>query len=374
MPVVVVSGRHGKTAVVRGIGALLGSKGLSVGTFTSPHLSRVNERLAVGGEVIGDAELAGVISDLAGVEPLFAQLASTRAELLSAVALRWFSDVPAHAAVLEAGSESFDPLGGLGAVEEVAVGLGVVCASEVEASEVEAIEGESAPERWVPGVDFGCSRNRLAVGGRSVDMWTPTASYEGVWIGVHGRHQVANFAVAVAASECFFGAPIEEERLREAAAALRLPGQLEVVGHRPAVVVDTATDVIAATCVAEAFDEEFAACRGRIVVVALRDDTDPTEMLSALGVGRARLVVACEADAAGTRSAGEVALEARRFGVEVVERGSVVEGVRAALEAADPDDLVGIVGPPSMVGSARVAMGVPATRATLRPPWTEPSS
>ena len=355
MPVVVVSGRHGKTAVVRGIGALVGSKGLSVGTFTSPHLSRVNERLAVSGEPIRDAELAGMISDLAGLEALFARLGPSRAELLIAVALRWFSDLPAHAAVLEAGSGTFDPVAGIGAVVEVTTGLEVVVSGEVEARDGEA----AGADRWVPGVDFGCSRNRLAVGGRSVDVWTRRASYEGVWIGVHGRHQGPNFAVALAASECFFGAPIEEALVREAAAGWRLPGQLEVVGHRPTVLVDTATDVVAATSTAEALDEELAACRSRIVVVGLRDDVDPAEMLSALGVGRARLVVACEPDEAGTRSVGEVAREARRFGVGVLERDSVVEAVRAAADAAHPDDLVVIVGPPSMIGSARVALGAP---------------
>ena len=357
MPVVVVSGRRGKTAVVRAIGALIGSKGLSVGTVTSPHLSRVNERLAVGGEVVGDSALAELLSDLAVLEPLLAGVVPARAELLLAGGLSWFSDRPVHAAVLEAGSETTDPVAGIGAVVEVTTGLGAVVSGDAE-----TWDDERAPDthRWVPGADFGCSRHRSAVGGRSVDVWTPGATYEGVWLGVHGRHQADNFAVALAASEAFFGAPIEEGLVREAAAGWRLPGQLEVVGHRPTVLVDTASDPLGASSVAATLDEDFAVCASRIVVLGLRDDADPAEMLSALGAGRARLVVACDPGEPGTRSAGEVARAAADSGVEVVERDSVAAAVHAGVGAARPDDLVLIVGPPAMIGSARVALGARA--------------
>ena len=51
------------------------AQGLTVGTYTSPHLERVNERITRNGEPIGDEELAeqiAAIADLevlAGVEP-----------------------------------------------------------------------------------------------------------------------------------------------------------------------------------------------------------------------------------------------------------------------------------------------------------------
>ena len=45
--------------------ALLVEHGLSVGTYTSPHLQRVNERIACDGEPIGDEDLAEVLAELA---------------------------------------------------------------------------------------------------------------------------------------------------------------------------------------------------------------------------------------------------------------------------------------------------------------------
>lgn len=362
MPVVVVAGRHGKTATVRALAALLGSKGLSVGTVTSPHLSLVNERMAVDGEPISDTDLAVVVSDLAGLEPLLGEAVPSRAELLVAGGLRWFSDRPVDVAVLEAGGEGSDPTAGVPAVVEVTTAT--VTASMAAAGPVSTVSfvgpdtGEgSAGERWVAGADFGCSRNRLAVGGRSLDLWTPGGRYEGVWLGVRGSHQGDNFAAALAAGEAFFAAPIEERLVREAAGRLGLPGQLEVVGHRPTVVLDAATDPVEAACAARAVDEELTACRSRILVLGARERADPAEMLAALAADRAALVVACAPGEPGTLDAGVVADAARRLGVEALERDTVVEGLRAALDAAGPDDLVLVVGPPAMLGAARSALG-----------------
>ena len=50
--------------------ALLGAMGLSVGTYTSPNLSRVNERIARNGEPIDDDAFREVLETLARVEPL----------------------------------------------------------------------------------------------------------------------------------------------------------------------------------------------------------------------------------------------------------------------------------------------------------------
>src|ERR1700728_3832114 len=57
-PVLHLTGTNGKTSTARALTQLLMAKGLTVGTFTSPHLERINERIMTNGEAIGDAELA----------------------------------------------------------------------------------------------------------------------------------------------------------------------------------------------------------------------------------------------------------------------------------------------------------------------------
>ena len=103
-PAIHVTGTNGKTSTARALTALLTAKGLRVGTFTSPHLEHINERLAVNGEPITDSELAQVLTDLAGLEPLLGDgVRLTWFEILTGAALRWFADRPVDVAVFEVG-------------------------------------------------------------------------------------------------------------------------------------------------------------------------------------------------------------------------------------------------------------------------------
>ena len=51
------------------ISRMLEAAGLTVGTYTSPHLEHVNERIRRNGEQISDVELAEVVGAVAELEP-----------------------------------------------------------------------------------------------------------------------------------------------------------------------------------------------------------------------------------------------------------------------------------------------------------------
>ncbi|MDC3332491.1 Mur ligase family protein, partial [Ilumatobacter sp.] len=57
-PVIHVTGTNGKGSTVQMISRMLEAAGLTVGTYTSPHLEHVNERIRRNGEQISDVELA----------------------------------------------------------------------------------------------------------------------------------------------------------------------------------------------------------------------------------------------------------------------------------------------------------------------------
>src|ERR1700704_2530398 len=69
-PVIHITGTNGKGSTARMASALLAAQGLSGGTYTSPHLERINERLAWNGEPIPDHDRAEVIEAVALAEPL----------------------------------------------------------------------------------------------------------------------------------------------------------------------------------------------------------------------------------------------------------------------------------------------------------------
>ncbi len=385
VPAIHVTGTNGKTSTARGLTALLTAKGLRVGTFTSPHLERINERLAADGEPISDADMAQVLTDLAGLEPLLGDgIRLTWFEILTGAAIRWFADRPVDVAVFEVGlGGRWDATNVVDATVAVVTNIGLdhveflgstraqvagekagiikpgstLILGERDPDLLPVFERERPAELWWAGRDFDCDRNDLAVGGRVLDLRTPQAAYEDVFLDLHGSYQGDNFAAALAAAEAFFGSPLDDTLVREAAATVRSPGRLEIVGHDPLVILDGAKNLEGAERAAAAVQEEFGA-RSLILVVGMLYGKDPEAMLRALGARRARLVVTCPPPSPRAQPAPALAAAALRLGVEAVATESVPDALEVAFDRAGPDDLILVTGSLYVVGAARAALAV----------------
>ena len=98
-----ITGTNGKTSVARMTARILGAAGLRVGTFTSPHLERLEERVAVDGEPIAGPDLdemlyaVSLVERATGVDP-------SHFEIMVAAAYRWFADAAVDVAVVEVGA------------------------------------------------------------------------------------------------------------------------------------------------------------------------------------------------------------------------------------------------------------------------------
>ena len=102
IPSIHITGTNGKGSTSAMATSLLMAKGLTVGTYTSPNLHAVAERLAENGEPIDDQSLTDVLGELALLEALLPEK-PTRFELLTAAALSWFSTEAVDAMVVEVG-------------------------------------------------------------------------------------------------------------------------------------------------------------------------------------------------------------------------------------------------------------------------------
>src|SRR3954471_2351782 len=71
-PVLHITGTNGKGSTSQMITRLLMAHGLSVGTYTSPHLEPLNERISRNGEPIPDDEPAEQIAAVADIEGIVA--------------------------------------------------------------------------------------------------------------------------------------------------------------------------------------------------------------------------------------------------------------------------------------------------------------
>jgi dihydrofolate synthase / folylpolyglutamate synthase len=382
-PVVHITGTNGKGSTAAMTTALLGAQGLSVGTYTSPNLSRVNERIARNGEPIDDAAFVEVLESLARLEPLM-EGPATRFELLTAAALAWFADEAVDVAVVEVGlggrwdstnvvhgdvavltNISFDHTEVLGpTLEDIGrdksgifkEGSRVVI-GESDPTLVHLLRGAAeeagAAQVWVRGQDFACTANRMAVGGRLIDVRTPGRSYGELLIPLHGAHQGDNASCALAAVEAFFGTPLGEDVVEGAFAGVRVPGRLEVIGRHPLVVVDGAHNVAGMLVLARSLVEEFAVDGEAQAVVGMLSGRDPTSMLEALMTAGIRSVVACAPDSPRALEAAVVAEAASALGMAVTTAGSPADAVALALGRAGADDLVVVCGSLYVVADAR---------------------
>jgi dihydrofolate synthase / folylpolyglutamate synthase len=383
IPSVHITGTNGKGSTSAMVTALMMAQGLTVGSYTSPNLHRVSERIALNGEPIGDDEFVEVLSELALIEPLLAERL-TRFELLTAAALAWFGTEAVDAMVVEVGlggtwdctnvihgdvavltNFSFDHTDVLGPTLE---GIAADKAGIIEPGNPvvvgdthpdlvriveEAAAAAGAGPVWVTGRDFECTSNQVAVGGRLVSLRTPGGVYEDIGVPLHGAHQGLNAAGALAAAEAFFARPLDEDVVMEAFASVRVPGRLEVLGRRPLLLVDGAHNVAGMTALGLALAEEFAVDGETVAVVGMLSGRDPLAMLSGLAPAGVSRVVVCEPNSPRAMPVRDVAEAGRALGLTVLEVPDVVDALSTARGLVDAEGLVVVAGSLYVVGDAR---------------------
>ncbi len=277
-PIIHVAGTNGKTSTTRLASALLSGFGLRSGTFTSPHLQSVRERIQINGEPLSAKEFLAAWRD---VEP-YIQLVDQKAaeaggpqvsyfEALTITALAAFADIPVDVAVIETGlggrwdATNVAPSGVqvitpislehqnyLGdSLEEIAGekaqiikdgGIAVVAAQEPAAlAVIEARCAEVDALMRLEGRDWAVESRQSGVGGQLISVRTPAALYEDLFVPLHGAHQAQNAAAALVAVEAMMGGKaLQAEVVEQGFMQARSPGRLEIVRRSPTVIVDAA--------------------------------------------------------------------------------------------------------------------------------------
>lgn len=148
-PVVTVAGTNGKGSCVATLEQLLGSAGVSVGCFTSPHFHRYNERIRVDGREVSDADLCAAFE---AINQARGEVSITYFEFSLLAALTVFAQAQVDVIVLEVG------LGGrLDAANIVDADIAIVTSIALDhedwlGSDIDQIGREKAgifrPGRW----------------------------------------------------------------------------------------------------------------------------------------------------------------------------------------------------------------------------------
>ncbi len=114
------------------------------------------------------------------------------------------------------------------------------------------------------------------------DVFSFKGSYSDLSLGVLGLYQRENAGVAIGAAELFVDGPLEEDRLRQALAEVRVPGRMEVMSQKPLCILDGAHNPQGMAELARALNVLLPR-RRFIAVVSILRDKDAAAMLAEIG-------------------------------------------------------------------------------------------
>jgi len=402
-PSVLVGGTNGKGSTAAFLASILRCAGLRTGLTTSPHLVRLEERIAVDGKNISSGELARLATR---VEEQSEQMIRrggdesrpTFFECVTAMAFQHFQERQVEIAVVEVGmggrldatsvldavtclftpidldhqqylgsdlrSIAWEKAGILRsgsraitapqspeAMEALLRAASIRGATLVESDQIWRIaEGEKGTMTLVSGVNSG---HRL----------------ENLSLSLAGRHQRINATLAAAAASRLpnLRERITEEAIRRGLAEARWPGRCEVAEERPVLLLDGAHNPAAARTLRHFLMESYTS-RGKKVVIVFgaMQDKDIDGIMEPL-LPCAQRVILTRAET--PRAADPVLLEslALRHHASAIRAPSLSAALSAARAEAGPDGVVCVTGSLYLVGDVKTLLegGEPRSRQAL---------
>jgi len=395
-----IAGTNGKGSVAAMLASILRHAQYRTGLYTSPHLVCMNERIAIDGQPISDADFAAAFAAASdAIESLLAEGAlphhPSYFECLTAMALWHFAQAGVGVAVLEVG------LGGrLDATNVVTPEVTVITPIDFDHERylghaIEQIAAEKAGiiKPGVPLVSVAAHPHaRAVVAARAAELSAPLmdvdydyraeeaqASDFGLYRFVarardgftlplapslRGAHQVGNALTAVAVARALGerGWKISADAIARGIAATDWPGRLQLLRRQPLTFLDGAHNPAGARQVARFCDDHL---RGRplhFVYGTVRDKA--VDEVSELLFPRATSVTVTQPSTPRAAGCELLARVARNFCADVhIEPDPAAALARVTARAA-PDDVVFVTGSLFLVGDCLRALeaSAPAAR------------
>ncbi len=331
-PAIHIAGTKGKGSVSTMVGSILTESGYRAGVYTSPHLEKINQRMAIDGQLVSDVRLLDLLTQLRPTIEAMDREAKecnsstlTFFEITTAATMLYFAQAEVDFAVLEVGlggrldstnvcepaacvitNISFDHTRQLGkTIDKIArekagiikPNVPVVSgAIKLDASKAIAeIASERSADLYQLGQNFriespteptdnASASSSFNVTGRLGDR---TIDLDGIKLSLPGTHQQTNAALAVAAIRLLDDPKnqITADSIRSGLAQATLPGRTEIVSTSPLVILDIAHNPASMAALAKTLMQEippWRAAKRRMILFATSRDKNATAMLTAL--------------------------------------------------------------------------------------------
>jgi dihydrofolate synthase / folylpolyglutamate synthase len=294
-----IVGTNGKSSTARMTAAILARHGHRVGTYLSPHLVSYNERIRIGDGDLTPQQFADAIERALRAAERVDHGAPqddhvTQFELLTAAAYSELARQEVEVAVIEAGlGGRFDATNVIPSSVQVLTGVGLEhtrwLGATITAIAREKLEVVQPGATLVLGPDMHPEAVTVAheIAARRGATTIQADSDPHAAVGALGAFQRRNFAVARAAAQAYLG-ELDEQAVVAAAADVRVPGRMQIVGREPLTLLDGAHNPDGIVALAESLPEISRSARtadGKLVaVVSILDDKNASDMLDALAM------------------------------------------------------------------------------------------
>ncbi len=372
-----IAGTNGKGSCAAMLASIMKAAGYRTGLFTSPYLSRFNERMQLNGKQIEDDTLAGIVSRVRPVADGMDEHPSVF-ELVTAAALLWFKEEKCDIVVLETGlGGRLDATNvidcpeaavimniGLDHTERLGDTIAKIAAEKAgiikPGCDVVLYEqGEEAAQVVRARCEELGARLRMPdfkqIERDFDSLYGQSFSYKGerYALPLLGNCQLKNAAAALETVEVLRarGWKLEQGDVEHGLYAVNWPGRFELVRDEPFLVVDGGHNPQCAQTVVENIDQYFPYAR-RIMLIGVLADKDYKSMLKILNF-KADQFICITPPSPRALPAEELAKELKRFGKPVKVCETIEAGVTAASDAAGKQDLVCAVGSLYSVGPIR---------------------
>ncbi|WP_278814496.1 bifunctional folylpolyglutamate synthase/dihydrofolate synthase [Bifidobacterium pullorum] len=382
--VIHVTGTNGKGSTARMAEAICRAYGMRTGLYTSPHLERINERIAIDGQSLSDDDFVDTwdqVKDLVDlVDMRMEALGKPRMsffEVLTAMAIWKFADAPVDVAVVEVGMGGawdatnvldadaaiigpvdMDHMQWLGdTVEQIATekagiikpGCTAVIGPQPHEQAVMPILEEAAARNHATlrrdGYEMEVVSRAPAVGGQLVTLRTPLGEYAEIPVAKFGEHQAHNALAALAAAEAVIpvSGQLDADIVSEALGGVKVPGRIEQVRTSPTIIIDGGHNVNAAEALRAAIEENYDFTQ-LVGVVAMMGDKQVEEYLGVLEPLLSHVVVTENSWRERVMPAKDLeAIAVQVFGRDRVTcEPNLPDAIQTAVNMVDAEDELGV--------------------------------
>jgi dihydrofolate synthase/folylpolyglutamate synthase len=362
-----IAGTKGKGSTVAMLSSMLVGSGYTVGAFTSPHMVDMRERITINERMIPHADFVDIMKLIQAQTEEFGTSQPTFFEILTAVAIKYFSDQAVDIVLLETGlggrldstnvikplvcgvtQISLDHMNILGKeLTEIAAEKAGIFKKNVPAFTVQqdpkvlkvlrSVAEEVGAPLHVIGDDIDFSYrfevSRDLGPHTRVCLMTSRETYDHLPVPLQGEHQALNCGLALALLDklCEHQFAASEENLIQGLSETTLAGRMELVRSEPRILLDGAHNAASIQSLIRAVGAHIP-YDSMVMIFGCAEDKDVDGMLQQVNLGADKVIFT---RARANPRAVEPAELMRRFGEMTGKMAQVAPRLPEALNLAN---------------------------------------